>query len=297
MKNYKLAVMLLILATILWGSTFSFTKVLVATLPPMYLLGYRFLITALLIFLIYPKDIIHEFARGIGDKHLLLFALINIGAIGFQTYGIQFTTASNAGFITAFSVVFVPILKKLHYKTRISTQIYLAVFTALAGLYLISFGFGMPQSINRGDFFVFICALFYGYYIITLELVVKKFSAATTMFVSFGITAAACLLLGLIFEKSPALSTLIRPAVIFNMLGLAILGSVIAYLCMAWGQKHVKAEAAGIIYTLEPIFTLIIACFFLGESFAPWQMAGAGLVLAALFIGIRSQGNQSAMPA
>ena len=287
MTHYRLAVTLLIAATVLWGSTFSFTKVLVAAIPPMYLLAHRFLLASFLVFLICPRTIISEFPRGIRDKHLLIFSLVSIGAIGLQTYGIQFTTASNAGFITAFSVVLVPILKRLHYKTGLSRQIYLAITVALSGLYMISFGLTIPQSMNRGDFLVFLCALLYGYYIVILEIVVRTFSGATAMFFSFGLTSIVCFILGALLETHPTVGTMLSGSVMLNLLALVVLGSVAAYLLMAWGQKHVKAEIAGLIYALEPIFALIIAWIFLRESLTPWQMVGAGLVMLALIVGIR----------
>jgi len=288
-NQYGRAVAALVLATFLWGSTFSFAKILVVTVPPMYLLAYRFLLSSLLMFLLFPRTIISEFSRGIRDKQLLAFSMINICAIGLQTYGIQYTTASNAGFITAFSVVLVPILRRFHFNANISQQVYLAFVIALGGLYAVSFGLAVPESVNRGDFFVFLCAIFYGYYIVILQLVVTRFSGATTMFFSFGLTSVACLVLGICLETRPQVGAVLTAPVTLNLLGLVVPGTVVAYLLMAWGQKHVAAEVAALVYTLEPLFAFLIAWVFLHESLLPWQMAGAGLVVLALIIGVRSQ--------
>lgn len=287
--NYGLAVAALVLATLLWGSTFTFAKILVATIPPMYLLAYRFLLTALLIFLIAPRKILSEFSRGIRDKRLLAFSLISICAIALQTYGIQFTTASKAGFITAFSVVLVPVLKRFHFDANIPQKVYLAVILALGGLYAVSFGLAIPQSVNRGDFFIFLCAIFYGYYIVVLEVVVQKFSGATTMFFSFGLTGIACFALGLCVETHPHAAVLLTAPVALSFLGLVVPGSLVAYLLMAWGQKRVPAEVAALVYTLEPVFAFLIAWLLLRESLSPWQLTGAALVMLALIIGVRSQ--------
>lgn len=291
MNPYRLAVAALALATLLWGSTFTFMKVLVDALPPMYMLGYRFALTALILFLIFPRSVIAEFRRAVGDKHLLLFSFVNVGAIGLQTYGIQYTTASNAGFITAFSVVLVPLLKSLHFKARISRHVCAAVVVAVAGLYALSFGLAIPKSVNRGDFIVLLCAVFYGYYILLLEGIANRFSAATVLFVSFGVTAVACLGIGALTETPPAMAALLRGPVVLNMLGLVVFGSVIAYLLMAWGQRHVPAETAALVYTLEPLFAFVIAWAALGERLTGWQMAGAALVMAALVIGVRVEGG------
>lgn len=288
MKHNGRAVAGLVLATILWGSTFSFTKALVANVPPMYLLGYRFLLTSLLVFLIFPRVVLSEFRRGIRSKHLLTFSLVNIFAIGLQTYGIQFTTASNAGFITAFSVVLVPILKRLHFATAISRQIWVAGILALGGLYAVSFGLALPASFNRGDAFQFLCAIFYGYYIVILETLAKEFSGPTILFVSFGLTAMACLVLGVCAETHPSMSVMLAAPVAIPFLALVVFGTVIAYLLMTWGQKHTSAEVAALVYALEPLFAFLIAWAFLHETLSPWQLAGGGMVMIAMIIGVCS---------
>lgn len=275
------------LATLLWGSTFSFTKVLVAHVPPMYMLGYRFFLTVLVVFFLFRGVIVAEFSRGVRSRLLLAFSLVNVCAIGLQTYGIQFTTASNAGFISAFAVVLVPVLKRCHFRTAIPRHIYMAVFLALVGLYGVSFGPAIPESLNRGDVFLFLCAICYGYYIVILERAVKQFSGATILFVSFGLTAVACLVLGVCVETHPAVAVLWSLPVAANLLALVAFGTVIAYLLMAWGQKHVSAEVAALIYAAQPLFAFLIAWTFLRESLSPWQMAGGGIVILALILGLR----------
>jgi len=287
------AVAALLLATVLWGSTFSFTRVLVKTVPPLYLLGYRFLLGAIPIFLIFHRRILPELRRAVRSKRLLVFSLVGIGGIGFQTYGLKFTTASNAGFITAFSVLLVPILKRFHHGAVVPRRVYTAAALALAGLYALSFGFAFPDSLNRGDALVFVCALFYGYYILLLEGIAREFSGPTTMFVSFVLTSVACFALGGLTVTHPPAETLVTATVALELLGLVALGTVIAYLLMAWGQKRVSAERAALIYALEPVFTFLIAWAFLRESLSPDRMAGAAVVVFALLIGVRSSRDRT----
>lgn len=287
-NDYRRAGAALVLATILWGSTFSFTKVLVAAVPPMYLLGYRFLLAAIPIFLIFRRRIVSEFPRAIRSTHLAAFSLVGICAIGFQTYGIKFTTASNAGFITAFSILLVPILKRYHFGAAVPRRVYTAAVLALAGLYALSFGFAVPDLLNRGDAFVFACAIFYGYYILLLEGLAREFSGATTMFVSFALTAVACFALGVLTETHPPANELLTAAVALELFGLVAFGTVVAYLLMAWGQRHVPAEAAAVIYALEPVFAFLVAWGFLRESLSPARMVGGAVVIFALLVSVRS---------
>ncbi len=259
-------------------------------ISPSYLLFLRFMIPAIIIFLIYPKIIIKEFRSIIVYIPFLLFILTNYLGVWTQTIGLQHTSASNAGFITAFSVVLVPFIKKMHFNSPISKGLAAAVFLALAGIYMISFGPHLPQSFNVGDGFVFICALIYGYYIVLLEVIAKKFSAPTIMSLTFLVSALLALLAATIWDPSPNFTELFGSLKFSaNLIALSILGGVIPYLLMAQGQRVVTAQLAALIYILEPTFASGLAIIFLGEILLFSQIFGSLIMVVALIIGIRSQ--------
>ena len=94
--------------TAVWGSTFVLVRDAVAQIPPFTFVAYRFLAAALLLAAIRPR-----LAAGGGGQPGLLAAGVAVGlalfaGYGFQTVGLQYTTASNAGFITGLSVVLTP---------------------------------------------------------------------------------------------------------------------------------------------------------------------------------------------
>jgi drug/metabolite transporter (DMT)-like permease len=88
----------LVAVTAVWGSTFVLVRDAVAQVPPFAFIAYRFLAAAALLAVVRPRL---AAARQPGlpaagaVAGLALFA-----GYGFQTVGLQYTTASNAGFIT-----------------------------------------------------------------------------------------------------------------------------------------------------------------------------------------------------
>ena len=48
--------------------------------------------------------------------------------------------------------------------------------------------------------------------------------------------------------------------------------------------RHVTATRAGIVAMLEPVVGVIVAWIWLGESLAGVQLAGAAVVIAAIFL-------------
>jgi drug/metabolite transporter (DMT)-like permease len=93
----------MVAVTAVWGSTFVLVRDAVAQIPPFAFIAYRFLAAALLLAAVRPRlatDGQPGLVAAGAAAGLALFA-----GYGFQTVGLQYTTASNAGFITGLSVV------------------------------------------------------------------------------------------------------------------------------------------------------------------------------------------------
>ena len=82
----------------------------------------------------------------------------------FQTFGLERTTASNAGFITGLMVVLVPLLQGLIWRTWIGGGALAGALLAAAGLYLLSGGAGGLRLV--GDGLVFLCAVSFAAHIL-----------------------------------------------------------------------------------------------------------------------------------
>jgi len=98
----------MVAVTAVWGSTFVLVRDAVAQVPPFAFIAYRFLAAALLLAAIRPRLALGGPGPGPGLGLGPLGAGVAIGVAlfcgyGFQTVGLQYTTASNAGFITGLS--------------------------------------------------------------------------------------------------------------------------------------------------------------------------------------------------
>ena len=70
-------------------------------------------------------------------------------------WGIQYTTASNAGFITGLSVIFVPVGGYLFFRFRPAFNVLIGIIFAVAGLLLLTGA--TPFYWNKGDLLVLVC--------------------------------------------------------------------------------------------------------------------------------------------
>ncbi|MCL2215109.1 MAG: DMT family transporter [Treponema sp.] len=176
---------LLLLTAAVWGFGFVAQRSGMEHTGPFAFNGVRFILGALSLL---PLILLRR--RRAGRAHLaqpsfrrLSAASAAAGSVLFtavvlQQFGILFTTAGNAGFITGLYVVFTPFLGMfLGRRTGLPTWIG-ACFT-LAGLYFISAA-GQP-SVNPGDVIVIISAVFWSAHVLLIDrLMHSDFNRAET---------------------------------------------------------------------------------------------------------------------
>jgi drug/metabolite transporter (DMT)-like permease len=95
----------LVAVTAVWGSTFVVVRDAVAQIPPFTFIAWRFLAAAALLAVLRPRLVA---LPGREEPGLPLAGMVAglalFAGYGFQTVGLQYTTASNAGFITGWRV-------------------------------------------------------------------------------------------------------------------------------------------------------------------------------------------------
>ena len=287
------AVLCLLAATVLWGSTFSFTKSLTGTFPPVTLLLIRATLTTLVLGLLCAREIARA-RRSVSGRtlaELILLGALNFAALWLQTAGLTEIAASNSGFITSLSILVVPFIAWRLQRQRVGGRLRAAVIIALAGIWLMSYGLGLPQRFVRGDALTFLCALIYAVYIILVDRLAKQVAAGPLMFVMFLVTALLALpfqlLTGAVWMPAAGL----QPVPLFQMGFLVLLGSVVPYLLLVVGQRVVDATTAALVYSLEPLFAMAIAVALFAEPLTALKVIGGAIVLIAQFVGLsRSQG-------
>ena len=155
----------LILTTMIWGFAFVVMKNSVDLIPPTYLLAIRFSMSAVLLALLFHKNL---FAA---DRQTILCgAILGIFlclSYQFQTYGLKYTTASKNAFITTLYVIIVPFFYWIVSKKRPTGRNIAAAFIAVIGLALLSLQGDL--TINFGDFLTLVCGLMFAVHMVFID--------------------------------------------------------------------------------------------------------------------------------
>lgn len=264
----------LVLAAILWGSTFVIIKDALADITPVLYLLIRFSLSSLLLL---------AFVRSRPSRRMVLGGILTGAFVGvgmiLQTYGLRDTSASNVGFLTSLYIPLVPFVAALVYQARTGWREGIAVVLATLGLALLSFD---PSTLrmNRGDILTVAAALMFSFQIVF----VKRFAAEgdavwMAWFQVFMTAAVSALAIG--FEHTTVRwTTRLQVAMAITVLG----ATVIAYLLQAFGQKYTSANRAALIFALEPVFACAASYLWLNERLPPRGWFGAALVLLAVLL-------------
>jgi drug/metabolite transporter (DMT)-like permease len=270
--NHTKGILLLILTTVIWGTSFPLLKQVLQDLTPPVILAMRFTIAAIA-FAPYLHRLNLKLLRDGGFLGLIYFIECVLSLLGLETI-----SAHRSAFIISLNVILVPILSGF-LGQQLSLRLLVAAGVASMGISVFSWEGG---SWSWGDFLTFGCAIGIAVYILILEDIAPRHPTLSLVAVQLGtmaILSIAWALLPLHGQLSETLNA-IKPH--FNTLLYLGLGvSALSLWTQALAQRWVAASEAALLYTLEPVFASAFAFVWLGEVLGIRGILGAGLILFA----------------
>lgn len=270
---FPVGVAVLVLVTLIWGTTFVVVKETLTVLPVPLLLALRFSVAAACFAWV-------PFRRA-ALKPAAILGLLAFAGFGTQTLGLDVTTASKAAFITGLSVVLTPIVAAAWFRTRVPVRAWAAASVAVAGLGLMTLRGGDVGGVNGGDLWVLGTALAYALYIVYLGQVADAAPALALAGMQHLPMAGLAWLWAL--PHVGVLPTVPMSAYL-AILYLAVVCTALIAVLQVYAQRVVPAHLAALIFVLEPVFAALFAFLLLGERLGPLGWAGGALVVAAMAI-------------
>ncbi|CUA81324.1 DMT family transporter [Anoxybacillus suryakundensis] len=280
--KYKADVSLLFVAFV-WGATFVVVQNAIAFLPPLMFNGVRFAIASVLlwiwVFIFERKPLDRQLVRA----GLILGIWLCLG-YAFQTIGLLYTTSSKAGFITGLNVVIVPLLSFIILKHKPSFNAVVGSILATCGLYLLTTSGDM--SINKGDVFVFLCAIAFALHIVSTSIYATKFSSILLTAVQVQTVSIVCFICSYWLEDWSLipLTTFFEFDVWMALLITALFATTIAFFIQTHFQQYTSPTRVALIFALEPVFAALTAYIWNDERLQQAALFGAGLILLGMVL-------------
>ncbi|MBZ5753204.1 DMT family transporter [Metabacillus rhizolycopersici] len=268
---------MMLIVTILWGSSYLFMKMGLDSLQGFNLIALRFCLAFILAGIVFYKRLIHIESKTIFYGFLLGTILFLIMSV--VTLGLNFTSISNAGFLFSLSVVFIPLLLAIFFRKRPEKKVVLGISVSIIGIALLTLNNAL--QINSGDFLITLGALFYAVLIIVTDKLTKNVDSITLGILQLGFAGAWGLLFSFLFEE-PHLPHTTESWV--SIMALSILCSAIGFIGQATAQKYTTPTHTGLIFSLEPVFAALFAFIFVSETLPAKGYLGAILILLGVLI-------------
>ena len=281
--------MALLIAALLWGSTFVAQSVASEAVEPFTFLASRSLLGFL--FLIPVSLIKDTFAKRSGTytrpdkstRRSLIIGGVCCGAAltvasGLQQIGMTGDNSGKAGFITAMYILLVPIFG-LFIGKRVRPIVWICVAMGVVGLYLLCMTNGL--TLATSDIFLMACAVMFSIHILVVDRFSPHVDGVKLSCIQFFTVFVLATILALIFEDT-SITTAVSAW--FPIAYAGILSSGIAYTLQIVGQKHTEPTVASLIMSLESVFSVLTGMVVLSQFPTEREFIGSIVMFAAIII-------------
>jgi len=274
----------LIIAMLLWATSFPLLKLAFSYYDPMFVIWARLLASGIFFLVLWPKIRIKNYRKG-DYKYLILMAIFEpCFYFVFEARALEYTSASQAGMISGMLPLMVAIAAFFFLKETITKFTITGFVLAVTGVCWLSLEGMQSDSVPDpvlGNFFEFIAMLCATGYTISVKRLVQRYSPLTlTAIQSF---------VGIIFFSPIVIFTSsvpanVEPVGIFAIVYLGVFVSAGAFTLYNYGISAIPANQASVFINLIPVFTIFFSWIILREKLTPLQYPACVTVLAGVFI-------------
>ena len=249
---------LLVLVTLLWGSTFLTLQIALRWADPVVVVALRFILASFILFVLLKGRInqisSYEWKAGIA------VGLCIFGVYTLQTIGLATIPSSTSAFLTGLYIAFVPLLQWLFLHQKPTATIALTTVMAFCGMALFANPFALNLDGQLGEWITILSALICAVEILTVSYFA---SGCRPLYLSFTqMVTVAVLASGTLLLHDPVKSTQWTWGLAACVGALAAIVAFVQF-GIGWALKYVSALKATLIYSLEPVFAgIMLFCAF-----------------------------------
>jgi drug/metabolite transporter (DMT)-like permease len=277
--------LLLLSTSMLWAGNFVAGKFVVGHASVMTLTDLRWFIAVLILLpIVWLKE------KKLLPPKKAWKALFFMGATGvvlfnlFMFMALERTTADNVGLISALNPITIAIASFFILREKMSSRQLIGMMISLIGV-IVVLSRGEWQSLiridfNSGDLYMLAAVAIWGLYSVSGKQAMKYVSPymATLWAGIFGV--------GMLIPFNAANFRITNADVTFWIAALYISAGATVLAMLFWniGVQKVGGTHTGIFLNFNPIFTAILAYYFIGETLSPAQYVGTIIVIFGVFL-------------
>jgi drug/metabolite transporter (DMT)-like permease len=278
--------LLILLAVVFWGTSFVATKTLLLEIKPVTIIILRLIIASVLLTVI-AISTKRNFSLNLkSHSWIFILALVAVFHLWIQVTGLQYTTASNTGWIIGTAPIFMAIMGLIFFKEKITLLGFFGIVLAILGL-LVLFGKGDITNIglieNKGNLLVLGSAFTWGVYSTVNKKISLTYSPLMTILYLFLMMAIIIIPFNLNSETIASVVHLSRIGWLM-VLFLGLFCSGVAYVIWAQALRDMESAKVGAFLYLEPLVTVTAAGIFLMEEITLLMVLSGLLITIGVFL-------------
>lgn len=279
------AILLTVFASLIWGKSFPGVKWGLGYVGnDILFLWLRFLVAsaATLAVVLYLRKFSFSVLR---EPIVWLIGAFNAGSFIAQYIGLNYTTASKTALLVDINVVAVAVISYFAFRERIGRLQALGVGLGMAGVILLTVdgGISFGGSEFLGDMLVYLAGWGWAFFIVLNKKVLSRHSALEVSSAAIA-TSTIWLAIPVAYLYMTGADFTLEPMAWASIIYLGVFCTSIATLLWAMGLEGVSATASATIMLVEIVTALVISIGLLEETLSTAAIAGAALVLVAVYL-------------
>lgn len=264
--------LLMVIVTMFWGLSYTFMVMGLETLAVYNVVALRCIIAFVVAGIIFYKRMIKVDVKTF--KYAAIQGILLFIVFALSLFGLESTSASNAGFILSLTVVLVPIFSSFIEKKLPSRAVSFAIVCTMIGITVLTANGSF--SFQKGDILVAIAALCYSIYLLLNSSFTRNVESISYGIYQLGFAGLYALVLTFLLE-TPTLPN--SSSSWIAIIGLGVICSAFCFVGQTVAQQYTSATHTGLIFSLEPIFAAMFAMMFIGEGLTLKLIIGGSFIL------------------
>ncbi|MBO7328625.1 MAG: DMT family transporter [Lentisphaeria bacterium] len=276
----RIAVGSLFLTAAIWGLSYSMQAEAMDTMSPLFFIFLRYLLgTVILLPVIFFKKV-QPLRKSLFTGGVICGICLAGGEI-LQQFGLLYTSAGRAGFLTALYVIMIPVIGII-IKKKSDWKIWSASVLSVAGTYLLCAEGILTSAINRGDILMLICALFFAFQFIAIARFAPEEDALQLAAVQFFTVTVISGIAALISGENFSWQSIAGTALPLIYCGAIAIGFACTVQIAA--QKYVHPATTSIILSTASVFAILWGWLILHETYSLINLIGCAIIFAAVVL-------------
>ncbi|ABZ77870.1 protein of unknown function DUF6 transmembrane [Shewanella halifaxensis HAW-EB4] len=274
-------VLYLFIATLLAAVGWVASKIVVQSMPGELFIGSRFLLASLVLLPFCYKSLLK-----LSMKQVLSACGVGVFlglALQVWIYAVSISDSLSEGaFIMSLAMIIAPLTAWLLFQVKPNRAFWIALPVSITGMMLLSLTNGWRMEASQ-LLFLLASALLSVHFVMN-----KRISGNLKPLVSICLQLFVVGLVGLMYAAFTQPHTIGFSSNLIIWFAIStLIATSVRYLLQTMGQYKVSMETAALLMILEPVWTMFLSVYMLGETIEPQKLIGGLFILSSLFVYIK----------